>query len=72
MDVNWIIIFIVFFITNTLCLLRRALRVRQEPQGLLLAHDDELASRWTVHPAIVLIGIIIYGLSIWNRVRAFT
>ena len=71
MDVNWIIIFIVFFITNTLLFYFAGRYVfDKNRKAYYLAHNNKLELIWTVIPAIVLIGIIIYGLSIWNRITA--
>ena len=35
-----------------------------------LAHDNRLEMVWTVVPAVVLAGIIIYGLKYWNEITA--
>ena len=71
MDVNWIMSFIVFFITNTLLFYFAGRYVfDKNRKAYYLAHNNKLELIWTVIPAIVLIGIIIYGLSIWNRITA--
>ncbi len=71
MDVNWMIIFFVFFLTNILLFYFAGRYVYdKDRKAHFLAHNNKLELIWTVIPAIVLIGIIIYGLTIWNRITA--
>lgn len=71
LDVNWAIIFIVFFLTNLLLFYFAGRYVYdKQRRAYYLAHNNKLELLWTVVPAIVLIGIIIYGLTIWNRITA--
>jgi cytochrome c oxidase subunit 2 len=69
MDVNWAVLFIVFFITNAL-LFWFAGRYYQRPgrTAFYYPHNNKLEIDGTVIPAVVMIGIIIYGLLIWNRI----
>ena len=66
---NWVIIFIVFFITN-IVLFWFAGRYyhRKDRKAFWYPHNNTLEIWWTVVPGIVMIGIIIYGLIIWNRI----
>lgn len=71
MDVNWVILFIVFFITNALLFYFAGRYVHDKNRkAFYLAHNNKLELIWTMIPAVVLIGIIIYGLAIWNRITA--
>lgn len=71
MNVNWAVLFVVFFITNT-ALFYFAGRYyhRADRRAFYYPHNNKLEVYWTVVPAIVMIGIIIYGLMIWNRITA--
>lgn len=65
---NWIIIFIVFFITEGM-LFYFAFKYRKHKnneQAYFYPHNDKLELLWTVVPSIVLAVIIIYGLSLWG------
>ncbi len=71
LDVNWAILFIVFFITNTLLFYFAGRYVYDKDRAAFYyPHNNKLELLWTVVPAVVLIGIIIYGLTIWNRITA--
>lgn len=71
LDVNWAILFIVFFITNILLFYFSGRYVYDKGRtAFYYPHNNKLELLWTVVPAIVLIGIIIYGLTIWNRITA--
>lgn len=39
-------------------------------KATFIAHDNRLEMVWTVVPAVVLAGIIIYGLKYWNEITA--
>ncbi len=71
MNVNWAVLFIVFFITNTLLFwFAGKYYFRKDRRAFYYPHNNRLEVYWTVVPAVVLIGIIIYGLLIWNRITA--
>jgi len=71
MDVNWIILFIVFFFTNTLLFYFAGRYVfNKDRRAYFQVHNNKLELIWTVIPAIVLMGIVIYGLTVWNRITA--
>ncbi|HTA83644.1 MAG TPA: cytochrome c oxidase subunit II [Bacteroidia bacterium] len=66
---NWVIIFIVFFIT-TFLLFYFAFKYHKSaknPEAYFYPHNDKLELIWTVVPSIVLAVIIIYGLSLWGK-----
>lgn len=69
--VNWVILLIAFAITNTL-LFVFAGKYYHRPgrKAYFFPHDNRWELAWTIVPSIVLIGIIIYGLTIWNRITA--
>ena len=64
---NWWIILPVFFITNGILFIF-AFIYRRDPNRKpnYLVHNNKLELIWTVVPAVVLAGIIIYGLRTWN------
>ena len=71
-NVNWIIIFTVFFIVNFL-LFYFSKKYSYDPKrkAHYLAHNNTLELIWTVIPSIVLAIIIIYGLRTWNAITDF-
>ena len=64
---NWWIILPVFFIMNGMLFIFPFL-YRRDPKRkpVYLVHNNKLEMIWTVVPAIVLAGVIIYGLRTWN------
>jgi cytochrome c oxidase subunit 2 len=71
LNVNWVILFIAFIITNTLLFFFAGkYYFRKDRKALYYPHNNKLELLWTVVPAIVLAGIIIYGLNVWNGVTA--
>ncbi len=71
LNVNFILIIIVFFITNAL-LFGFSYKYVRKPgvKAYFYPHNNKLELIWTVVPAIVLAFIIILGLKSWNRVTA--
>lgn len=69
MDLNWIILFIVFFITQIL-LFTFAFKYRyNKNRRSYFYHDnDKLEVIWTVIPAVVLIALVFAGLKQWNNI----
>ncbi len=65
---NWVIIFIVFFITNFL-LFYFAFRYKKQKdsKAYFYPHNNKLELIWTVVPSIALAVIVIYGLSLWVK-----
>lgn len=68
-NVNWIIVFAVFFITNFL-LFFFAYKYAYDPnrKAYFFPHDNRLEMVWTVIPAAALAVIIILGLLTWNKI----
>lgn len=69
MNFNWVIIFIVFFITEGLLFYfaNRYRKSKENPKAFFFPHQDKLELIWTIVPSIVLAVIIIYGLSLWGK-----
>lgn len=68
---NWVVLFIVFFITNAVLFwFAGKYYMRKGRQAFWYPHNNTLEIWWTVVPAVVMIGIIIYGLITWNRIVA--
>lgn len=69
MNFTMTLIFIVFFVTQPLLFYfafkYRSLKGRK---AVYYAHNDKLEVIWTTIPAIVLAGIIIYGLLVWKGI----
>lgn len=68
-DVNWIILLIVFYLTQTL-LFFFAIKYHQKKgrKAVFFSHSTKLELIWTVIPAVTLAGIIIGGLMVWNKI----
>ena len=68
MDFNMAIIFVVFFIVNTLLFWFSAKYYhRADRKARFFVHDTRLELVWTVIPSVVLAIIIAYGLQTWNE-----
>jgi heme/copper-type cytochrome/quinol oxidase subunit 2 len=68
MDFNMAIIFVVFFIVNTLLFWFAAKYYhRPDRKARFFVHDTRLELVWTVIPSVVLAIIIAYGLQTWNE-----
>ncbi|MCH2223276.1 MAG: hypothetical protein MK066_00810 [Crocinitomicaceae bacterium] len=68
LNVNFVIIIAVFFLTNFL-LFFYAYKYVKRPgvKAYYFPHDNRLEMAWTVVPAVVLAVIIIFGLREWNQ-----
>jgi cytochrome c oxidase subunit 2 len=68
-DVNWAILFTVFFVVNFL-LFFFSWKYIYSPKrkAYYFAHDNRLELIWTVIPSIALAFLIIYGLRTWNQI----
>lgn len=66
---NWVIIFIVFFITEGMLFYfaYKYKKTKNNEQAYYYPHNDKLELLWTVVPSIALAVIIIYGLSLWGK-----
>ena len=73
MGVNWTILLIVFFLTNTL-LFWFAFKYYHRPdrRAYWYPHNNKLELLWTIVPAVVLAFIIIFGLKTWNDITAYS
>ncbi len=68
---NWIIILLVFFSVQTMLFYFASKYYRKKGvKAFFFPHDNRLELVWTVIPSIVLAIIIIYGLTIWNRITS--
>lgn len=68
LDLNFVVIILVFFLTNAL-LFWFAFKYVKKPgvPAFYYPHNNKLEMVWTVVPAIVLAVIIILGLTEWNK-----
>ncbi len=66
---NWVIIFIVFFITTFMLFFfaYKYAKTAKNPTAYFYPHNDKLELIWTVVPSIALAVIVIYGLSLWGK-----
>lgn len=69
LDVNWVLLIVVFLITQTL-LFYYAFRYnhKKESKALFYPINHTLELVWTIIPTIVLGGMIVYGLTVWNNI----
>mgnify|MGYP003996561841 FL=1 len=71
LNLNFVIIIIVFFITNFLLFFFSYKYVRKPGvKATYYSHNNKLEAIWTVVPAIVLAVIIIFGLRSWNSITS--
>jgi len=69
MNVSWILIFIVQAITQVLLhYFAFAYRGNKDKRALYFADNNKLEAIWSVIPAVVLAGLILYGLYAWNNI----
>ena len=69
MNFNWAILIVAFFITNILLFYFAGKYYhRADRRAYFYPHNNKWELGWTIVPAVVMIGIIIYGLSVWNRI----
>jgi len=71
LDINFLMVIIIFFVTNFL-LFYFAYKYVRKPgvKAYFYPHNNKLELIWTVVPAIVLAFIIILGLRTWNNITA--
>lgn len=68
-DINWAILLAAFFLTNTLLFyFSGKYYFRKDRWAYYYPHNNKWELAWTIVPSVVLIGIIIYGLTVWNRI----
>ena len=64
-------ILIVFFITQILLFwFAYKYRSRKGHEAMFFSHDNKLEIIWTVIPAIVLTGLVAYGIESWNKITS--
>ena len=69
MNATWIVIFIVQAITQVLLhYFAFKYRGKKENKALYFADNNKLEAIWSVIPAIVLAGLILYGLYAWTNI----
>ena len=71
MNVNYVIIFVVFFITQILLFyFAYKYQHNKNRRADYIPENHKLEIVWTIIPTIVLGGMIVYGLTVWNRITA--
>ena len=69
MNFNWLILIIAFAVTNILLFYFAGKYYhRKDRKAYYYPHNNKWELAWTIVPAIFMIGIIIYGLDVWNRI----
>jgi len=69
MNITWVLIFIVQTVTQALLYyFAFKYRGRKEQKALYFADNNKLEVIWSVIPAIVLAGLILYGLYAWSNI----
>ena len=69
MNFNWAILIVAFFVTNVLLFyFTGKYYYRKDRRAYFYPHNSKWELAWTIVPAIIMIGIIIYGLNVWNRI----
>jgi len=69
MNITWVLIFVVQTITQALLYyFAFKYRGRKDQQALYFADNNKLEVIWSVIPAIVLAGLILYGLYAWSNI----
>ena len=68
-DYNMYLIIVVFVLTNAVLFwFAYKYAGKKGIKATFLAHDNRLEMAWTIAPAVVLAGIIIFGLKYWNEI----
>lgn len=69
MNITWVLIFIVQAITQVLLhYFAFEYRGRKDQKALYFADNNKLEAIWSVIPAVVLAGLILYGLYAWTNI----
>ncbi len=69
MNITWVLIFIVQAVTQVLLhFFAFKYRGKKDQKALYFADNNKLEAIWSVIPAIVLAGLILYGLYAWNNI----
>ena len=68
-DYNMYLVIVVFVLTNAVLFwFAYKYAGKKGVKATFLAHDNRLEMAWTIAPAVVLAGIIIFGLKYWNEI----
>jgi cytochrome c oxidase subunit II len=68
-DYNMYLVVFVFVVTNAVLFwFSYKYAGKKGMKATFLAHDNRLEMAWTIAPAVVLAGIIIFGLKYWNEI----
>lgn len=69
MNITWVLIFIVQAVTQVLLhYFAFKYRGKQDQKALYFADNNKLEAIWSVIPAVVLAGLILYGLYAWTNI----
>jgi cytochrome c oxidase subunit II len=69
LDVNWVLLIVVFLITQFLLFyFSYRYNHRKENKAYFYPDNHRLEFIWTIIPTIVLGGMIVYGLKVWNDI----
>jgi cytochrome c oxidase subunit 2 len=69
MNITWVLIFVVQAITQVLLhYFAFKYRGRKDQKALYFADNNKLEAIWSVIPAVVLAGLILYGLYAWTNI----
>jgi len=69
MNITWVLIFVVQVITQGLLhYFSYQYKGKQDQKALYFADNDKLEFIWSVIPAVVLAGLILYGLYAWTNI----
>lgn len=69
MNITWVLIFIVQAVTQVLLhYFAFKYRGKKDQKALFFADNNKLEALWSSIPAIVLAGLILYGLYAWNNI----
>lgn len=71
MTLTWAVIGVAFFVTHVLLIyFTYRYYFRKDNKAVFFAHSTKLEMIWTIVPTVVLTSLIVYGLSIWNKVTS--
>src|SRR4026208_2328269 len=69
LDVNWVLLIVVFLITQFLLFYYSfKYHHKKEAKAYFYPINHTLELVWTIIPTIVLGGMIVYGLTVWNNI----
>ncbi|MBL7923155.1 MAG: cytochrome c oxidase subunit II [Bacteroidia bacterium] len=69
MDINWMVLIVVFFITQFLLFwFAYKYRYNRNRRSFYFHDNNKLEAIWTIVPTIVLAGLIVTGLVEWNKI----